>query len=322
MPLLKRSSIRSDVRLPSSNYQSYAPTRLSVRHDSRRDSPSAQIQASMSTMKRKLYFVGALLALITLGTGWTHHVSALDAQKKRTEQAQITYGLQKKMLLTQRISRILANTNQVTTTVGIYSSSKDQISLGADQTYDAASIGKLITAAAYLHGVDTKSQELSQQLDGEPASFWLNQMITNSDDQAWNVLNTYLTHSLLTKYAVSVGLSSYYADSNRISAKDIAIMLNRLQNGTLLSKLSSQRLISYMTDANYRQYILPAVPKDDKVYHKVGFDNDTVNDAAVMYRGGTWVVLVIFTDGNGTYHLEDRAKLIQDITQVVVRTYL
>lgn len=322
MSVSKRATIRPVSRLQSSNYQRDVLTRQSAPSGRRSDLPYSTNQAARPNKRPKFYFVVALLAMTIIGTGWTHHASAQDAQKKRVEQAQAAHLLRQKNAIDLQIQQIVRSASQVTTGIAVYSSTGDQFTVGADQSYDAASLGKLITAAAYLHGVDSGSVQLEKQLQGETAAYWLDKMVKNSNDQAWNILNMYLTHSLLSKYATSIGLTSYDADTNSISAKDIATLLTRLQNGKLLSQPSTKRLIGAMTSANYRQYILPAVSRGDSVYHKVGFDGDTLNDAAVINRNGKWVVLVILTDGNGTYHLDDRAKLMQNITKLVSSAYL
>ena len=80
--------------------------------------------------------------------------------------------------------------------------------------------------------------------------------------------------------------------------------------------------LSYLSQANYRNYIVAAVPAGDQVYHKVGINDDTLNDAAIIKQGDKYVVLVIFTNGNGNYDLDHRGQLTQDITRQATAAYL
>jgi beta-lactamase class A len=81
-------------------------------------------------------------------------------------------------------------------------------------------------------------------------------------------------------------------------------------------------MMKYLGEANYRQYIVAAVPAGDKVYHKIGIDNDTINDAAIITSNNEYLVLVIFTNGNGSYDWSSRQQLIQTITKDAVQAYL
>ena len=76
-----------------------------------------------------------------------------------------------------------------------------------------------------------------------------------------------------------------------------------------------------MKQANYRQYMVPAIPSYDTIYHKIGLYNDNVNDAAIITGDNQVISLVIFTNGNGTYDWPDRAILMQQITKAFLTYY-
>ena len=56
--------------------------------------------------------------------------------------------------------------------------------------------------------------------------------------------------------------------------------------------------------------------------HKVGEDDDDVHDAAIITNGQHYVILVIFTDGNGVYDWGARAQLMQTVAREVSAAYL
>ena len=197
----------------------------------------------------------------------------------------------------------------------------DQVSLGNQAAMPAASVGKLITATAFLHRVESHQASLGQQLSGYQASDLLRQMINQSDDGSWAILNDYLGHPALDYYAHSLGLSSYSADTNTISASDIAKLLRLLYEDKLLNAAHTRLLLSFMQNTNYENLITPALPPGYTIYHKVGLDDDNVNDAAIITHDNKAIVLVIFTDGHGVYNWPDRAAQMQTITRQALKDY-
>lgn len=186
----------------------------------------------------------------------------------------------------------------------------------------AASVSKILTAADFLQEVEKGQQTLSETLDdGNTASYDIQQMIVVSDDDSWEELNEQLTYPQMQSYADSIGVNSYQWQNNTLSAYDTANMLTKLWERKLLNATNTNLILGYMKQANYRQYIVPAVPTYDTIYHKIGLDDDDVNDAAIITNGKTTISLVIFTDGNGIYDWTNRATLMQQITKDFLAYY-
>jgi beta-lactamase class A len=122
-------------------------------------------------------------------------------------------------------------------------------------------------------------------------------------------------------YANSVGLSSFQSVANTVTSNDMATLLEQLYEGQLLNSINTQLLLSYMKQANYRQYIVPAVPSDDTIYHKVGLYEDNVDDEAIIVNGKKAFAIVIFTNGNGIYNWPARAQMMQQITGSALAAY-
>jgi len=185
-----------------------------------------------------------------------------------------------------------------------------EVHYGVNADFQAASTAKLLTAAAYLHGVEQGTYSLDQTIDGQSAQDLLNTMIVNSDDNAWESLNTAITHDTLASYADSLGITDYSVTDNILGSDDIALLLQKLQAGQLLNA------------ANYRDFIVAGVPSDVTVYHKAGETDDEVHDAAILTKGDTSVILVVYTNGHGTYDWNARTQLIQSIAAEAAKDYL
>ena len=263
-------------------------------------------------------------ALLTFGVhvGWNKHVSAQATAAQQAQQLALASAGAKAAIFKVQLAALQAANPLVDVGVAVASNQLGVERLGASNVYSAASVGKLITAANFLHLVDAKRASLNQQIDGKTTRYWLNMMLVKSDDIAWQNLNAYLTHAGLTSYATSIGLTQYDAETDNFPAVDAAILLKKLHDGTLLSPTSQQLMLNWLATANYRGYIVPAAPAGSTVYHKVGFDGDNLHDAAIIESGQRSFVLVIFTDGHGSYDWGARTKLIQAITRDATAAYL
>jgi beta-lactamase class A len=170
-----------------------------------------------------------------------------------------------------------------------------------DTEYLAASTTKLLSASLFLHDVETGQASLSQPLGSSTAQAEMQKMIVVSDDTAWEDFNNLLGHPALRQYAQSLGMNSYDPDNNLITSDDLALFLSSLYQGKLLNSQHTKLLLSYMSQADYKQYIGGVIPSGVKFYHKIGYLEDRVMDAAIIDNGNHPYVLVIFTkDPSGT----------------------
>ncbi len=265
-----------------------------------------------------------VLVLITLGGHvlWSKHVSAEKASARQAQVEAAADAKRKAGIFASQVNALLAVNLADTIGIATYSASDGSQIYGTTTPFDGASDGKLLTAADYLHHVEQGTATLQQDIDGQTAEYWLKIMLVNSDDTAWAELNGYLTHDDLETYAGSIGFNDYDADVNTFMPSDAARLLDKLYTGQLLNAADRSLMLGYLAQANYRQYIVPAVPKSDTVYHKIGLDGDEVNDAAIITSGKKYIVLVIFTNGNGTYNWPARAQLMQAITRDAIAAYL
>lgn len=195
-------------------------------------------------------------------------------------------------------------------------------SYGPAVPYEAASVGKLITAGAFYKAVETGRESMGQTLeDGDSASAAMQKMIVDSDNTAWQSLNDELGDAAITDYAASIGIPNYTHEDNLLTTTQIAGLLQKLYRGELVDKTHTSQLLGYMHQANESQYILPAVPVDATVYHKAGLLDDRVHDAAIITNPSHAVAIVIFTNGHGSYDFPGRASTMQRITTTILDTY-
>lgn len=225
-------------------------------------------------------------------------------------------------LLSNQINGVITANSGIDFSVSTIDLSNGQLEhYGDSGTFLAASTSKVITAEDFLKQVELGNESLTETINGSSAEHEIQQMIVVSNDNAWDALNNELGYNQLETYASQIGIPDFDSDANSLTSNDIAVALQKLYQGQLLNSNDTQLLLSYLSEANYRQYILPAIPSGYMVYHKVGFYEDYVHDAVIINKGNQTIVLVIFTNGNGTYNWTLRAQLMQQITKYVLATY-
>ena len=261
----------------------------------------------------------AVFLLFAAYLGLSKHAAAQTAAQ---HQAQVL-AEQKANNFHNQVNQLIAANPQDNLSVVTYSSVDGLQTYGQTYAMDGASDGKLLTAAAYLHQVEQGRASLQTVHDGYSAAYWLKIMLVNSDDTAWSELNNvYMSHDDLAAYAQGIGFGQYDPGVNTFTAADVARLLEKVYSGNLLSSAHRSLLLGYLAQANYRNYIVAAVPSGDQVYHKVGVNGDALNDAAIIKNGDKYVVLVIFTNGDGNYDLDHRGQLMRDITHQATAAYL
>jgi len=186
---------------------------------------------------------------------------------------------------------------------------------------DAASTAKLISAALYLNETEKGQRGLNQAIGDYSAKQALQLLVQQSDDTIWAQLNELLGHGALQAYAEGLGLTTYDADNNQISAQDMDKFLLQLEQDNLLSQAHTDLLLSFMQHTNYEDFISP-VAQGKVFYHKVGIDGDQVNDVAIIRGHNDTLIISVMTNGNGTYDWPARAQLIQKITRLAEQAYL
>ncbi len=192
-------------------------------------------------------------------------------------------------------------------------------SLNADKSFFAASTNKLVTAIYFLHQVEQGKASLDDAMGSYDASFHLQQLIQQSNNNSWDLFNKKLTFAAQQSYATSLGMDKYNKDENEVSPANLGLLLRKLYRGELLSQEHTKLLLSYMHDTNEERLIPASIPKGTKVFHKYGMYNAYVHDAAIIDNGSPFV-LVIMSDGGDSPAYDTRFTLFQQLCALVLPT--
>lgn len=187
---------------------------------------------------------------------------------------------------------------------------------GVENPFEAASTAKVLAAESYYHLVETGTASLDEPLGAYPASFQLQAMIQESDNDSWALIMDAVGHQELTDYASSVGVQ-YTPESNTLAPADMARLLAGLYSGRLLNAEDTAHLLSTMQDTNDETLIPAAVPASVTVYHKYGELDGELHDASILAKDGHAYALVVYTKGDDLGSVPERTDIIHQVTGAV-----
>ncbi len=222
-------------------------------------------QTPESKPKRRIWPKTALIVLVGVAAWWglrnfsvlnnvtssvrkTSHAAAAVQKPKDTTSMQAT------------INQVIAANPNMQIAVSVTDLNTDKAyHYGESDSFIAASTAKLITASLFLHEVEQGNYDLSTTINGNTAQYELQQLIEQSDNDAWVAFNETLGHQELLDWANSIGLSNYDPDTNVLTSDDIALLLAKLYQNKLLNSSDTKLLLSYMKSANETQFIESSV---------------------------------------------------------------
>ncbi len=184
----------------------------------------------------------------------------------------------------------------------------------AGTIFTTASTYKLFVAYSTLLRVESGAWSWSDQIQGgRDLAKCFDDMIVVSDNDCGSALLTKIGFTTITNEAHDIGCvdTSFMGnDGIKTTPQDLALFLAELQSGQILKQQSSRDvLINAMKRNIYRQGI-PA-GSSGVVADKVGFLDNLLHDAAIVYSPSGTYVLVIMTDGSSWSNIADLTSQIE-----------
>lgn len=220
-----------------------------------------------------------------------------------------------------------------------------RVSLGAGETFFAASIGKLPALLSLYEAAANEELDLDDGITmyasdvqsygtgvlhnnpvgttislRESAYYLMNQ----SDNTAWAMLTRYLGIGEIQSDLYSIGANdTTYWEPNNTTAGDVLKMLRKVQDPSFTSQKLSEEMITAMTDTEFEDRIPAGLPQDVRVAHKIGTYENSFSDAGVVFYEGPdgkehHYFIVVLTEGAG----EANARAaIQEISAAAHETF-
>jgi beta-lactamase class A len=241
-------------------------------------------------------------------------------------------------------TRISASNTQLTralqahiaTLDGTYSMSVRELS-GAQHTVDIAdttltepaSIMKLFAAYTILKRVDAGVISLTQRTrSGTSVATCLRVIIHISDNLChWDLVAmlgsvTRLNAELHADGYVNTGyVGSLDGDrkpgAKHTSSSDVALLMSRLENGSLLSAASNEHLVSLLEEQIWRSRVPAGIPSGVEVANKPGYlwtPSGTVHTDAAIVRApsGTYVIVVLGSENATAAGISTLSRIVYE----------
>lgn len=177
--------------------------------------------------------------------------------------------------------------------------------------FEAASTYKLPVAYAVFQRINSGQMSWSDTIYGSKnAEKCFDDMIVVSDNNCAKAFAAKIGWQNVEDMAHGIGMTSTDLTGSTLltTANDLALYLYKLQNGTLLNSSDTARLIDAMKRNIYRQ----GIPKGTglTVADKVGFVDNVIHDAGIVYSSHGPYVLVIMTANSSWSGIADAARQI------------
>jgi beta-lactamase class A len=209
--------------------------------------------------------------------------------------------------------------------------SKRSAARGSDSQMTTASTYKIYVAYAVLHSVEQGTFGTNTVTrSGQTVQAALQKMILQSDNNSaealgflvgWDKINALAaaagaTHTDINNYN-SAGVA---VNGDKLSTvADLSLMMQKLQQGTLLNAADTSLLLGLMKTQVWRERVPAGVPKGVSVADKPGWLTGTggnvQNDAAIVYGAKSTYLLVIMTNGSATQPLADLSRTVYGYLQ-------
>lgn len=190
--------------------------------------------------------------------------------------------------------------------VMIYDPATDEtVSIGAEDTFFAASIGKLPALLSLYESAAAGEVDLDDEISiyssdvqsygtgvlhtypvgtkitlRECAYYLMNQ----SDNTAWAMLTRYLGMDEIQSDTSSIGArNTAYWDPNTTTADDVLLMLEKVVEPSFTSPELSKEMLASMTDTDFEDRIPAGLPPDVRVAHKIGSFESSFSDAGIVF---------------------------------------
>lgn len=183
----------------------------------------------------------------------------------------------------------------------------------ADTQFTSASTYKIFVAYAMINDVETGRRTWSSAINGTTWDACLSRMIINSDNTCPEAYLASIGYSKFNEIVQSLGVSdktAFQPYDMRTTAGDLALVLQKLYQGELMSEENKSKLLGLMSRQVYRQGIPTGVGGAGVVYDKVGFMDDLLHDAAIVHSDAGDYVLVIMTNGESWEYIAQVAAYV------------
>lgn len=138
--------------------------------------------------------------------------------------------------------------------------------------------------------------------------------LSDSDNSAHFILVRNLEMDEMSDVYDHMGLDGFLKTEGSLSAKKYSVMMRALYAASYISEENSQKLLKYLSQSPFSQYVQQGIPRDVVFAHKIGVDDErkVYLDSGIIYTKGRPYLLTVMTKNKNQ---ETAQKIMADISK-------
>lgn len=140
--------------------------------------------------------------------------------------------------------------------------------------------------------------------------------LSESDNTAHFMLTRNLEISDIDDVYSHIGLREFMETDGSLSAKRYSVIFRTLYSSSFLDEQNSQKLLSYLSQSSFDDYVQTGLPQGVSFAHKIGTDTDrkVFLDSGIIYFSERPYILTVMTKNETE---EDAKEIMKDVSQKV-----
>lgn len=118
-----------------------------------------------------------------------------------------------------------------------------------------------------------------------------------------------------------IGLTDFMSKEGKISAKRYSVMFRALYAASYLSEENSEKLLKFLAETPFKEYLGSALPDDVQFSHKIGVsdDKDVFIDSGIIYAPRRpYLLTVMINTGDQDFARQEMKKISEKIYNYVI----
>lgn len=215
------------------------------------------------------------------------------------------------------------------------------VSINQDERFWPASLSKMPTVMAVMKKIEKGEWKLSNELvlfsEDQDARFGdvykrapgtrftieelLREVLVNSDNTAHKMLVRNLSSENYTDMFEALGMEELFDKNYDITAKEYSRIFRVLFTASYLNRENSQKILSWLSESQFREFLGAGIPADVVFSHKIGEEYEQIVflDSGIIYvhdRPCLITVMVKVGDGGG---VESAKAIMKELSNIAYK---
>lgn len=129
----------------------------------------------------------------------------------------------------------------------------------------------------------------------------IQEALINSDNTAYNILIRNLGDKEIDALISSLGLDKLLDSEGKVSAKEYSRLLRSLYTASYLDRYYSQKILTYMDESNFNEFLASTINKEIPFPHKYGenLKQNVFSDSGIVYIEDRPYLISVIIQGEG-----------------------